>query len=178
MISGKFGEESHNTESFLPFLLNLKKEKRTKIYEWFYLRRSTEKLEIYFVTSRYLFILCSIFSIFIFIRFIHVDISIEAFIPFKDINLAISSLNNTSDNEMPSNGPLILFSHCRLLLPGVRLSPDIVFITPDDSFTAERRTCHLLGKARLLCPEVSIYFLMCFRERSCWDFWSQICRNI
>ena len=72
-------------------------------------------------------------------------------------HLKISSLDNRCDNEMPSNGPLILFSHCRLLLPGVRLSPDIVFITPDDSFTAERRTCHLLGKARLLCPEVGIY---------------------
>ena len=34
----------------------------------------------------------------------------------------------------------------RMLVPGVRLSSEIIFIRPDDSFTAERKTCHLLGR--------------------------------
>ena len=35
------------------------------------------------------------------------------------------------------------------MLPGVRLYSETVFVRRDDSFTAERKTCHLLGRKYL-----------------------------
>ena len=39
--------------------------------------------------------------------------------------------------------------NCRDILPGIELTPYTEKIPPDDTFTAEEKTCNLLGKTNL-----------------------------
>ena len=63
-----------------------------------------------------------------------------------------------------------IFYHLRDLLPRVQLQADIVRIPEDDSFAAEKKTCHLLGKKCNGGNKYNENFNI--RERCCWNIWS------